>query len=100
MLTEAHDRAQVAITKGNLEPSNEQIAFFVVNHICDSKVTVPASQINVPTVDKDGVEAVVLYYTKPNPDGSNTKWVCVNPQRMSDLYNACDDKVNSKAKFN
>ena len=71
-----------------------------MNHICDSTTAVPGSQINLPNVDKDGVESVILTYTETNPDGSKTKWVCVDTQRMADMYNACHDRVNAKPKFN
>ena len=70
-------RNQRSCTGNDCKAGNKQIAFSAVNHICDSTTALPGSQINLPNVDKDGVESVVLTYTETNLDGSKTKWVCV-----------------------
>ena len=99
LLSETNDRLQEVITKSNMEAGNEEIARAAVNHLCDSTTAVPGPGINLSNVDKGGVEGVLLTYTETNTDRSKTKWVCVHTQRMGDLYNRCDDRINTNPKF-
>lgn len=75
LLSEINDRLYQVITKGNMQAGNKEIARAAVNHLYDSTTAAPGWEINFPNVDKDGVEKVLLIYTKTNPDGSKTKWV-------------------------
>lgn len=88
------------VVKSGMEPENKNIALLVVDNLSDPTKAIPASEIGVPDLEKNGVEPVVITYTCKMEDGSAIKYHCAHTIRALKLYNLCDGIANGKPKFN